>query len=99
MPFAQADGARIFWRCDGRDAGAPVANTAFAQGRAGSLRQTAHDWPRWTSSRDGDTVVHQGKGSLKFLYPMAPALHARAEEAAQFRLTRARRRLIEETPQ
>jgi len=37
--------------------------------RAGNLRQTAHDHPRWTSSRGGSTVVRQGIGGMKFLYP------------------------------
>jgi len=36
---------------------------------SGSLQQTAHDCPRWTSSQDPGTPFHQGKGGLKFLYP------------------------------
>ena len=50
MPFAQADGARIFWRRDGRDAGAPVANTAFAQARR--LLEEAGRWEAATTCRN-----------------------------------------------
>ena len=43
---------------------APLTQGVNLHRERGSLRQTAHDHPRWTSSRDAGTVVHQGKGGL-----------------------------------
>jgi len=51
---------------EGRQLG--VASRGESSSRAGSLRQTAPDHPRSTSSRGGSTVVRQGKGGLKILY-------------------------------